>query len=118
MRARIAEKAVPVAIAGRIRWESHGQKPLERGTYPMAGSHPSWTAKTRMSRIASQKSGMLSPKNASTVKVWSHTDPRLTAERIPAGTANSSAIRNARLASASVLGMASLRMRLTATRLP
>jgi hypothetical protein len=31
MRAMIAENVLPAAIAGRIRWLSHGQKPSDSG---------------------------------------------------------------------------------------
>ena len=31
MRAMIAANGVPTAMAGRIRWESQGQKPSDRG---------------------------------------------------------------------------------------
>ena len=58
MRAMIAEKPVPTAMAGSIRCFSHNQKLSSIATYPIAGIHSRFAANAMISRIASQKSGI------------------------------------------------------------
>ena len=71
-----------------------------------------------ISRIATQKSGMESPRNATKVTVWSRAEWRRSAEISPAGTAITVAIRNERVASEMVRGNASATIRDTSIRLP
>ena len=84
----------------------------------MAGSHWRLAAKRRISRIPSQKSGMLSPRKATTVTVWSMAVCFRSAEMRPAGTAMTSATAKERSAREIVRGKASLTICPTGVRLP
>src|SRR6056297_623302 len=113
MRAMTAEKPVPMAMEGRIRWLNHGQNPADKGSYPMAGNHCRLAAKTMIRRIASQKSGIDRPRKAKSDTPTSAAEFLRVAEMIPAGTAIRIAITKDRKASDSVLGSAFIRMSAT-----
>ena len=105
MRAIIAEKPVPIAIEGKIRWRSHSQKPDESGAWPMAGNIVN--AKIIISNIASQKSGIDNPGKAKIDTVLSAAVFFFIAEIIPAGKGIVIAIKNDKLANDNVLDKAS-----------
>src|SRR6056297_2456506 len=113
IRAIMAENPVPMAIDGRIRWLNHGQNPAESGSYPMAGNHCRFAAKTIIKRIANQKSGIDRPRKANSENAVSAALFLRVAEMMPAGTAMTMAMMKDSKASDRVLGNAFNRMSLT-----
>src|SRR6056297_314640 len=113
MRAMTAEKPVPMAMEGRIRWLNHGQNPADKGSYPMAGNHCRLAAKTMIRTIASQKSGIDRPRKAKSENAVSADVFLWVAEMMPAGTAMTSAITKERKARDIVLGSALSRISAT-----
>jgi len=96
MRARRAVALIPRVMAGRTRW---ARVPL-----PATGNQPSPTEKMRMARRPNQKTGMETPRRASTITERSKPLPGRRAARTPRGIPVSTATKMAAEASSRVLG--------------
>jgi len=81
--------------AGRRRWLSQGQRPADGGTYPVAGSHFAFTAKTITSTIPIQKTGRVIAVEEIALMPRSRKPPRRVPATMPAGMPITSAMRSA-----------------------